>query len=302
MFCPNCGKEILDNSTYCNKCGTKISNNEITSIINENVEDSTKKYNVLKIKKAIIGLIVLIVICGSGFCGYKYVQDKNFNDLVKSANMKLYTGNYDEAIQLYNKALICRNDSSVQKELEIAQGYKQYQSIYNEGLKLMNDKKYSEAIKKFSSINQSAAQIYNNAQGKISECKKNIINNNIQVANSNDAKQQILQTQKKENIKKQQQTEDNSIVIKYSIDEKGDIMNANYSNGSSIQLKVGQTISLIGNVSSKSSQRILFDGTIMKSLSPTVIKATNVGGGNLNIIPNGYDWDKAYRYHIIISN
>jgi tetratricopeptide (TPR) repeat protein len=335
MFCPNCGKEISDNSKYCNKCGAKINNNEITSIINENIENSTIIPNSKKIrmKKVIIGLILLIIICGSGFGIYKHVQVKNFNNLVKAANIKLNAENYDEAIQLYNKALTYRNDSNIQKELATAQKYKQYQTIYNEGLKLMNSKKYSEAIQKFSKINQNSLKIYNSAQSKISECKKNIINEDIKAANnaiknkdydnankyindilkinsnSNDAKQlkaKIVQTQEKSNSeinnKGQQQAINNSIIIKYSIDENGYIMDANYPNGSSIQLKVGQIINLIGNVSPKSSQRVLFDGTIMESLSPTDIKTTNVGGGDINIIPNKYDWDKAYKYHIIVGN
>ncbi|AYD39837.1 zinc-ribbon domain-containing protein [Clostridium fermenticellae] len=335
MLCPNCGKEISDKSIYCNKCGVKINNDEITSIMNEDIEDPTIISNSekIKIKKVIIGLIVLVVICCAGFGGYKYVQAKEFNNLVKTANQKLNAGNCDEAIQLYNKALTYRSDSNVQKELAEAQKYKQYQSIYNQGLKLMNNKKYSEAIQKFSSIDQSAVQIYNNAQSKISQCKKNAINDDIQNtdnaiengdydtankyiddilkidANSSDAKRlkaKIVQAQgkskAKENVKEQQQAINSSIIIKYSIDERGYVMDTNYPNGSSIQLKVGQEINLIGNVSSKSSQRVLFDGSIMKSLSSTVIKTTTVGGGDINIIPNSYDWDKAYKYHIVVSN
>lgn len=68
---------------------------------------------------------------------------------------------------------------------------------------------------------------------------------------------------KEEKLKEQQQAINNSIVIKYSIDENGYITGANYPNGSSIPVKLGQTINLVGNVSSKSQQRVLFDSTIM---------------------------------------
>lgn len=186
MFCSKCGSEISDKSIYCNKCGAKVNNNQITSIIDENIEESKIVSNSpkIKIKNVIIGLIILIGICASTFGGYEYVQAKNFDDLVKAANIKMNVGNYDEAIQLYDKALTYRNDSNVQKKLETAQNYKQFENVYNNGLKLMDDKKYSEAIQKFGTIKQSASKIYNNAQNKVSECKKNIINSDIEAANS----------------------------------------------------------------------------------------------------------------------
>ncbi|MBU3171146.1 hypothetical protein [Clostridium estertheticum] len=31
------------------------------------------------------------------------------------------------------------------------------------------------------------------------------------------------------------------------------------------------------------------------------IKMIVVGGGELNVIPEKYDWDKAYRFNIIVS-
>lgn len=128
-------------------------------------------------------------------------------------------------------------------------------------------------------------------------------------ANSSDAKQlkaTIAQVQEKSKedaqAKAQQQAISNSIVIKYSIDERGYIMESNYPNGSSIQVKLGQKINLVGKISSKSSQRVLADSTVLEFSSGNVIKTISVGGGDINIIPNGYDWEKAYKYHIIVSN
>lgn len=139
------------------------------------------KQKLLKIATLIVVLIVLFI--GTIFAIYKYSQKKNFNDLVNSASKKLYADDYDDAIKLYNQALSYKDDNNVKIQISLAQGYKQNQRTYNEGLKLMSDKKYSEAIKKFSTINQNSGPIYNNAQSKISECKKQFITKNIELAN-----------------------------------------------------------------------------------------------------------------------
>ncbi|BDR76577.1 tetratricopeptide repeat protein [Clostridium tetani] len=132
----------------------------------------------------IIGVSVLacLLFAGSMFGTYKIIQTKNFNDLVMLANEKLNTGNYDEAIELYEKALNYKDDRSVEKELMLVKNYKQCNDIYNKGIKLMNDKKYSDAIQKLSTIEQWSGLIYTNAQSKIEECKKQIIAQNIKSA------------------------------------------------------------------------------------------------------------------------
>ncbi|NMM61185.1 hypothetical protein HBE96_00390 [Clostridium sp. P21] len=138
-----------------------------------------------KILMIISGILLsCLLFIGSAFGTSKIVQAKNYNNLVNSANQNFNSGNYDEAISLYDKALQIKDDSNVVKNRAMAQNYKQYQNTYNEGLKLITDKKYSEAIQKLGTINQVAGQVYTNAQGKIEECRKNIISDNIQNANT----------------------------------------------------------------------------------------------------------------------
>jgi tetratricopeptide (TPR) repeat protein len=139
------------------------------------------KKSILKVLTLILVAIVLFV--GSIFGTYKYSQQKNFKNLVSLASRKLSEGDYDNAIKLYTQALNYKDDKNIKAQISLAQLYKKNQYTYNEGLKLMDSKKYSEAIRKFSTIAQSAGQIYNNAQSKISECKKQFIAQNIQLAN-----------------------------------------------------------------------------------------------------------------------
>ncbi|MBI6875612.1 tetratricopeptide repeat protein [Clostridium aciditolerans] len=140
------------------------------------------KNKMLKILGAVT--VTVLLFFGSAFGTSKIVEVKKFNDLVNSANQKFNTGNYDEAITLYNEALQIKSDNDVIKNISIAQNYKQYQNAYNEGLKLITEKKYSEAIQKLSTINQMAGQVYTNAQSKIEECKKNIISEDIKATNT----------------------------------------------------------------------------------------------------------------------
>lgn len=140
------------------------------------------KNKILKILGAVA--VTVLLFFGSAFGTSKIVEIKKFNDLVNSANQKFNTGNYDEAISLYNKALQIKSDNDVIKNVSIAQSCKQYQDIYNQGLKLVTEKKYTEAIQKLNTINQAAGQVYTNAQGKIEECKKNIISEDINATNT----------------------------------------------------------------------------------------------------------------------
>lgn len=179
-----------------------------------------------KMLKIIIFCGLLIILFGGSVFGtYEYNQQKRFNNLVRLANQKLYAGDYDGAIKLYNEALSYKNDNDVKNEILLAQGYKQYKSTYNEGLKLMNDKKYSEAIQKFSTISQNSGQIYSNAQNEIAECKKNITSQNINT-DSNIAKTPSTNNQQDNNqpktVKSKANNSQNTIQNNYKSNQQSE--------------------------------------------------------------------------------
>lgn len=132
---------------------------------------------------SVVGMVSILFVSSFMITG-KVVKAQSFDKLVKNANQSLSTSKYDEAISLYSKALELKDDNNVKNQLALAQNYKQYQNVYNQGIKLINDKKYSEAIQKLSTINQVAGQLYTNAQNKIEECKKDIINQDIKATNT----------------------------------------------------------------------------------------------------------------------
>ena len=72
MFCPNCGKELEDESKFCNRCGEKIDNDEINEKDNKtpeehkrldlnNIENKVKTSNKNNLKIIILSIIVLIL-------------------------------------------------------------------------------------------------------------------------------------------------------------------------------------------------------------------------------------------------
>jgi len=158
-------------------------NNEITSSITTDEEELTVISKKFSTKKVIISICIIFVVFGLVFGGYEYTKIMNFKNYVNKANEELNLKNYDEAISFYNKALSYKKDKDIEEKLVSVQNNKQYQDIYDTGLKLLDDKKYTEAIQKFSEINQNMSEIYTDAQNKIEECRKNIINDDIQAAN-----------------------------------------------------------------------------------------------------------------------
>ncbi|WP_050607326.1 zinc ribbon domain-containing protein [Clostridium niameyense] len=186
MLCPNCKAEIADNSVYCKKCGAKVKENKEIEVKGENTslykEVSQNKVKKSKAKPLIITLIIILFVLGSGFGTYKYVQAKNISDLVSNADREFDKKNYDMSIELYNKALCYKDDNKIKNKLLLVNTHKKGQGLYNQGLKLMNEKKYLEAMEKFSEISKNASTIYDYSKEKIKECKDKYINNMINLA------------------------------------------------------------------------------------------------------------------------
>lgn len=189
MICPKCGANITDKGAFCGKCGCEIStyvtddninNAQVKPKFNENSLPEDKN----KIKKiAIICTIAVVVVVSGGIGLYQYNKIKTYNDLISTANKNIEQGEYDQAIALFNQSLQYKNDPDIQKSIKSATELKEIKSVFDEGTKLMNDKKYLEAIEHFEKITKEDYQLYNNAQSNIEECKKQFIPKNIQLAN-----------------------------------------------------------------------------------------------------------------------
>lgn len=135
------------------------------------------------LKKIAIIIILLAVGFISGFGVYKYNKVKSYNTLITMANKYMDSGKYDKAIELFNQSLQYKNDANVQRSIKSAASLKEIKVIYDNGTKLMNDKKYLEAIEQFNKITKEDEKLYSSSQKKIEECKKSFITQNIELAN-----------------------------------------------------------------------------------------------------------------------
>ncbi|HDK7157794.1 TPA: zinc-ribbon domain-containing protein [Clostridium botulinum] len=225
MLCPKCKEEISDNSIYCKRCGTKLEKEEVTEvnekntpIVNEKEECNNKT---LYKKITSILLIVVLAIGCVAFGAYKFVEDRKFNDLVNSANAEFNKNHYNKSIQLYSKALSYKDDGKIKNKLSLAQTYKKNEDIYNQGLKLINEKKYLEAMQKFSQVNKEALKIYNNSQEKVKECKQNYINDKLKLAeNSINSKEYEKATQYLDEIENIDKNNSSVKNLKFTIEQK----------------------------------------------------------------------------------
>ncbi|MCD8188357.1 MAG: zinc ribbon domain-containing protein [Ruminococcus sp.] len=76
MFCKNCGSEISDNATFCDKCGASTKSGEIeknvTVIYDQNVQKEATRYASTALKFALIGL--LCCVCCDFHCCLEFPQ------------------------------------------------------------------------------------------------------------------------------------------------------------------------------------------------------------------------------------
>ena len=132
---------------------------------------------------AIISVLAVLLIIAVGFGGYKYTKINQYNSLIKDANQYMQNSEYDKAIALFQQSLSYKNDVNIENSIKLAQSLKEAKKVYNEGIRLMKDKKYLESIAQFKKIGKENDKLYKDAQNKINECNKAYMALNISGAN-----------------------------------------------------------------------------------------------------------------------
>lgn len=127
----------------------------------------------------VIGVIAFIAIA---FGSYKFYKVQAYNKLVNSANKYMDSGNYHQAIAVFNEALKYKEDPNVKRSITLAETLLVSQKYYEEGIKEMENKDYGKAIDSFKKVLKEDAKRYESAQKRIAECIKAYITLNLKNA------------------------------------------------------------------------------------------------------------------------
>lgn len=147
--------------------------------------------NKIKLRNiVIISMISIIAIISIGFGTYQYNKGQTYNNLITNANKEMDQENYDQAIALFNQSLQYKTDKNVESSIKLASTLKEMKVAYDEGIKLMNDKKYQEAIDQFNKISKENNKLYNDSQKNIDKCKQELLKESKN-NNSNSKKQTV---------------------------------------------------------------------------------------------------------------
>lgn len=142
MVCSNCGKEIPNNSSYCIYCHAPTGYSEEINVNMDILEDdeligalnkpARKKVQEVEIKTdekggtskktVIISLVSFICCVGLVIVSYSYLNSYGY--IIKKANKAMQNGEYDNAYQLYERALV-KNQESVEALIGAGEASKQ---------------------------------------------------------------------------------------------------------------------------------------------------------------------------------
>ncbi len=152
MLCPNCNREISDDSLFCPGCGHRIIQTaEITT-----PEKTKKKLNVKII--AIGAVILVIIVCGGILAYVSSTPEAKYNKAEKAFD----AGNYKSAIKYYTAAGDYEDAADKLAVAELA-------NHYITGLNLLDAGNYKEA-----KMELEASLDYENTTEQIRECDYNI--------------------------------------------------------------------------------------------------------------------------------
>lgn len=172
-------------------------------------------------RKTLIIIILAIIVVFGGLGVYKYNNMQTYNRLVNSANEYLEKGKYDQSLALFEESLAYKNDNKVKNGIELAKKLKEASVIYNKGVKLMDEKKYLEAINEFEKITKDDGKIYEDAKKKIEECRKvyEALNKDNNKDNENKAGEKITPNGACDIVKKLIKSNNTNIKFRYDHDD-----------------------------------------------------------------------------------
>ena len=138
----------------------------------------------VKNKALISTAIILVIVFIVGFY-YYFSKVRPYNQAFNKATQSMNNEDYDKAITLYGEALNYKNDSNIDKMIDLAKRLKKSKETYGIALKQMVSKDYLTAIDSFIKVDMQDTKRCSASQDSISECKKLYIADNLKNANEN---------------------------------------------------------------------------------------------------------------------
>lgn len=137
---------------------------------------------VLDGKKIFTTSVVVGMLLAMSFGILKFRKVQAYDNMIHIANKCMDEKEYGDAIALYQQSLSYKKDASIEEKIKKAKEIKSQKSSMDDAVKMMNDKKFSEAMAVFEKMTPDNKELYEEAQKNIDECKKQIIDVNLQNA------------------------------------------------------------------------------------------------------------------------
>lgn len=174
-------------------------------------------------RKILICSITAIIIISIGIGGVTYTRKEKFRNYICEVNTLISEQKYDEAQQKLVLAKNIKNNDEISNKKKEINLKKEQNQIYNQGLELMNNKKYIEAINKLSEVDDKAEEIKEVAESKIKVCKNELLKetttsvDNFISQNKFDDAYKIIET-----VKIVEKENDNILKLKEKVDSAKD--------------------------------------------------------------------------------
>lgn len=102
--------------------------------------------------KLTIAIIVICIVAIGGYGGSTYLKNRNFKSYILQADNDYNKDKFSEAKIYYEKALSCKDDSSIKKKITLCSKMEKSQASFDCGTSYLNTKDYLDAYKEFKQV------------------------------------------------------------------------------------------------------------------------------------------------------
>ncbi len=162
--------------------------NPTKELENKNYEMPKSRSKKRTQKTLLLVICGILLVSGTAFATQKYTQMQRYDEMLNKAELYLKEGRYNEAINLFEESLKIKDNDEVLISLERTKLLNEAITNYNEGIVLLNNKNYLEALQQFETIPSMDHEIYQLSLEKILICKEEYVNDTVHRVNDSISK------------------------------------------------------------------------------------------------------------------